>query len=170
MTMNEPPPPPITRNKAVEAAAVLWVIGIERQAGRDPVDRRYEKPFAGDIWSDPRTIEIKASAGSYRGWFLPLEPVQLEAARSDDEFYIYVIDNIGQGDPARFGLRILHGDQLRRLAQRAVARTSYELPWPVAEYDATPGIDALGEALGSGDRSAPSEIATATPEDRPSMG
>jgi hypothetical protein len=134
---------PISGGKAVEAAALLWVMELERIAGRSPVDRRYERAFAGDIWSEPRTIEIKAASGDYRGWFLPLEPVQLEAARSDENFYIYIVDNIGQGDPADFGLRVLHGEQLRRLAAKAVTRTYHEMPVPVKEFDSAPGIEAV---------------------------
>ena len=133
----------IKGGKAVEAAAVLWVMELERDAGRSPVDRRYERGFPGDLESPPRIIEIKASSGSYRGWFLPLEPIQLEHARTNDDFYIYVVDNIGQGDPAKFQLRILHGEQLRRLVAKAVTRTYHEMPWPTAEYDNAPGIEAL---------------------------
>ena len=73
-------PEPIKGSKAVETAAVLWVMDLERNAGRSPVDRRYERSFPGDIESPPRIIEIKASSGSYRGWFLPLEPIQRENA------------------------------------------------------------------------------------------
>lgn len=141
MTAERPIFEKISGNKAVEAAAIDWVIGLERQAGRDPIDRRYEKAFAGDIWSDPRTIEVKATSTSYRGWFLPFEPIQLEAARSSDDFYVYVVENVRQGDPRQFHLRVLHGDRLRAMVERAVARTSYELPWPVAEYDTTPGLE-----------------------------
>jgi hypothetical protein len=137
-------PEPIRGNKAVEAAAVLWIMELERQAGREPVDRRHERGFPADIESPPRIIEIKASSTSYRGWFLPLEPAQLEAAFSNDNFYIYVVESIGQGDPAKFQLRILHGDQLHRLAAKATTRTYHEVSWPVAEYDNTPGKEALG--------------------------
>lgn len=130
--------PEVTGNRAVEDAAVAWVIDLERVAGREPVDCRYRKDFAADIASPPRIIEIKASKESYRGWFLPLEPVQVERGRIDPNFYIYVVENVGQGDPAAFTLKVLHGDRLRRLLERAAARTSYEVPWPVADYDTAP--------------------------------
>lgn len=133
----------LTGSKAIEGAAIAWVMELERQAGRGPVDRRYVKAFAGDIWSPPRTIELKAAGTSYRGWFLPLEPIQLEAARVDPEFYVYVVENVAQGDPADFTLRVLHGDRLRRLAELATERRYFEVPWPVAEYDSTPGKEAL---------------------------
>jgi len=113
-------------------------MAYERAQGREPVDRRYAKGYPGDIESPPRIIEIKATSTSYRGWFLPLAPIQLEHAREDPTFHIYVIENVGQGDPAQFSLRILSGDQLRALAAKATPRTSYEVPWPVADYDETP--------------------------------
>jgi hypothetical protein len=124
--------------RAVEHAAVAWVMEFERRAGREPVDRRYEREFPGDLESPPRIIEIKASAGSYRGWFLPLEPVQLEHARDDPSFFLYVVENVGQGDPANFTLRILSGEHLRALTTRATERRYFEMSWPTADYDMTP--------------------------------
>ena len=128
----------ISGGKAIEDAAVAWTMSLERAAGRVPTDRRYERSFAADIESPPRIIEIKASAKSYRGWFLPLEPVQVERGRIDPKFYVYVVENVGQGDPTKFTLKVLHGEQLKRRLDRALARTYYEVPWPVAEYDAAP--------------------------------
>jgi hypothetical protein len=132
-----------TGTKATEAAALAWVMDLERQAGREPVDKRYERAFAGDIWSPPRTIELKTTGTSFRGWFIWLETVQLRAAQLDPEFYIYVVENVAQGDSAAFTLKVLHGDRLRRLAERAKERHYFEMPWPVAEYDSAPGIEAL---------------------------
>ena len=125
----------LTGNKAIEGAAIAWVMDLERAAGRAPVDRRYERAFVADIESLPRIIEVKASYVRYRGWFLPLQPVQVEQGRVDPNFYIYVVENVAQGDPAKFTLKVLHGERLHRLLAKAVARTSYEMPWPVAEYD-----------------------------------
>ena len=132
-------------NKAIEQAAVMWVMELERAAGREPVDRRFERAFAGDLWSPPRTIELKTTSTSFRGWFLWLEPIQVDAARSDPNFYIYVVENVAQGDPNQFGLRVLHGDQLRRLLGRVTERRHFEMSWPVKEYDATPGLEALDD-------------------------
>ena len=75
---------------------------LERQAGRNPVDRRYEKTFAADIESPPRIIEVKAVGGSQRGWFLPLEVPQVNEARSNPHLFVYIVDNVRQGDPAKF--------------------------------------------------------------------
>jgi hypothetical protein len=74
---------PLVGNKAIEDAAIAFVIGLERKAGRSPKDRRYEAAFAADIESLPRIIEVKAVGGSQRGWFLPLEVPQVNEARSN---------------------------------------------------------------------------------------
>jgi hypothetical protein len=133
-------------NKAVEDAAIAWVMELELAAGRQPVDRRYVREFPGDIESPPRLIEIKASSTSYRGWFLPLETVQVERGRADPDFYVYVVENVRQGHPAKFGLKILHGDPLQALLKRATERHYFEVPWPVAAYDAAPGREALADS------------------------
>jgi hypothetical protein len=129
----------------VEQAAIEWVLAYEREQGREPVDKRYERGFPGDIESPPRVIEVKATSTSYRGWFLPLEPIQLEHALEDPAFHIYVVENIGQGDPAEFTLRILSGERLRELAAKATERRYFEMSWPVASYDQTPVEGAAAE-------------------------
>ena len=136
-------PAPLLGNKAIEDAAIAFVLDLERQAGRTPVDRRYEKAYAADIESLPRVIEVKAVGGSQRGWFLPLEVPQVNEARSNPDFYIYVVDNVRQGDPAKFGLKILGGDRLARLLEKAKERRYFEVPVPVAEYDGAPGREAV---------------------------
>jgi hypothetical protein len=68
-------PQPLTGNKAIEAAAILFVMDLERRVGRAPVDKRYEATYPADIESMPRIIEVKAVGGSQRGWFLWLEVV-----------------------------------------------------------------------------------------------
>ncbi len=52
-----------------------------------------------------------------------------------------------QGDPSRFTLKVLGGDRLRRLLERAKEQRYYTVPWPVADYDSTGGLD---EAEGPG--------------------
>lgn len=130
-------------NKAIEEAAVAYLMDLERQAGRVPIDRRYAASYPADIESVPRVIEVKAIGGSQRGWFLPLEVAQVKEARRNPDFYVYVVDNVAQGDPDQFGLRVLGGDLLQRLLTSAKERRYYEVPFPVAEYDAAPGAEAL---------------------------
>lgn len=62
-----------------------------------------------------------------------LEARQIEEARSNPSFY--VVENVLQGDPAAFELRILGGEQLRRLVARAKERRYFEVPLPASEYD-----------------------------------
>jgi hypothetical protein len=163
VTDTGPLPVPPLRGHQVEAAAVTWVLQYERQQGRVPSDKRYLASYPADIESPPRMIEIKATASSYRGWFLPVESVQLEQARTNPDFYIYVVENVGQGDAALFTLRILSGDHLRRLVERATERRYFEVPWPTADYLATP-IEPVSAALPPDEPSATSAIeAQATP-------
>ena len=60
-------PVALVGNKAVEAAAIAYVMNLERAAGRNPIDRRYEAAFPADIESQPRLIEVKAAGGNQRG-------------------------------------------------------------------------------------------------------
>lgn len=124
-------------NRQVEDAAIDWVMSLERAAGREPVDVRYARQ-AGDILSPPRTIEVKAIGRSARGADLPLELPQFAAAQNDPDFYLYVVDNVRQGDPAQFELRVLGGSHLQRLLLRVKEFRAYAMPWPVADYDSCP--------------------------------
>lgn len=130
-------------NKAIEDAAIAYVLDLERRAGREPVDRRHVAAFPGDIESLPRIIEVKSVGGDQRGWFLWLEVVQVEEAKRNPEFFVYVVDNVRQGDPTEFRLKVFGGDRLQRLVARAREKRYFEVPVPVAEFDAAPGKDAL---------------------------
>lgn len=125
-------------NKAIEDAAIAWVMELERAAGREPRDTRHRGAPA-DVESPPRIIEIKAFGKSNRGYDLWLEVRQVEEARKNPYFYVYVVENIRQGDPSLFTLKVLGGDRLRRLLERAKEQRYYTVPWPVAEYDSATG-------------------------------
>ncbi|MDE3111510.1 MAG: DUF3883 domain-containing protein [Chloroflexota bacterium] len=128
--------PGIKGNKAIEDAAVEFVIAFERHAGRDPRDTR-NTGAAADIESSGRVIEVKAAAGSIRNaGFVYLEPRQVEEARANPNFFIYLVENIGPGFTSEFQLRILGGERLRRLVDRVKERRYFELPVPVSEHDA----------------------------------
>ena len=132
---------PLTSNKAVEDAAIEWVIELERAGGRDPRDTRYRGAPA-DIESPPRVIEVKAFGTSNRGYELLMEVSQVEEARRNPNFFVYVVENVRQGDPAEFTLRVLGGSRLQRLLERAREYRGFSVPWPVADYDASPlGLD-----------------------------
>lgn len=117
----------LTSNTAVENAAIAWVLQIERGAGRNPVDTR-GTGAAADVSSPPRVIEVKAYGRSARGQDLWLEPRQVEAADRNPNFYIYVIENVRQGDPAGFTLRVLGGEKLRALLQRRREQRYFSVP------------------------------------------
>lgn len=55
----------LTSNKAVEGAAIEWVMQLERGAGRQPRDMRWRGVVA-DVESPPRVIEVKAYGRSAR--------------------------------------------------------------------------------------------------------
>jgi Domain of unknown function (DUF3883) len=132
---------PLTSNKAVEDAAIAWVMELERANGRQPQDTRY-KGAPADIQSSPRLIEVKAYGKLARGADLLMEVRQVEEARRNPNFYVYVVENVRQGNPAEFTLRILGGVRLERLLERAKEYRGYSVPWPVADYDAGPlGLD-----------------------------
>jgi hypothetical protein len=133
---------PLASNKAIEDAAIAWVMELERLNGRQPQDTRYRGAPA-DIESPPRLIEVKAYGKPHaRGEELWLEVRQVEEARRNPNFYVYVVENVRQGDPAEFALRVLGGPRLQRLLERAKEWRYYTVPWPVADYDAGPlGLD-----------------------------
>ncbi len=127
----------IIGNRAVENAAVAWVIDLERAAGRLPRDTRFQGA-AADVESPPRLIEVKSYGRYCRGEEIWLEVRQVEEARRNGNFHLYIVENVRQGDPALFELKVLHGDRLQRLLARAKEQRFYTLPLPVAEYDACP--------------------------------
>jgi hypothetical protein len=67
---------------------------------------------AGDVASPPRTIEVKAHGRSARGTDLWLETRQVDEARSNPDFYVYVVENVRQGDLSAFTLKVLGGPRL----------------------------------------------------------
>jgi hypothetical protein len=137
----------ITTFKGIEDAAIQWVMELERLAGREPVDSRYRGAPA-DIESPPRVIEVKAvGKGSMRGEALALEARQVEEGRRNPNFFVYVVENVRQGDPNLFTLRILGGDRLRRLLDRAKPWGTYSVPFPVADYDTAPVSVELDDSI-----------------------
>lgn len=127
----------LVSNKAVEGAAIEWVMSLERSVGRVPRDTRY-KGAPADIDSPPRVIEVKAFGKSNRGFELWMEVRQIEEARANPNFYIYIVENVRQGDPSLFTLRVLGGERLARLIAKAKEQHYFTVPWPVADYDSCP--------------------------------
>lgn len=127
----------MAENKVIEDAAIAWVIEQERAAGREPHDTRGAGATA-DIESLPRVIEVKAYGESARAKELWLEPRQFAEAQANPNFWVYVVENVRQGDPANFVLRELGGERLRRLLERAKQRHYFSVPWSVKDYDNMP--------------------------------
>ena len=127
----------IVGNRAIENAAIAFVIAFEARQGRAAADTR-GRGAAGDVESGRRVIEVKAYGGTARGQDLWLEARQVAEAESNSDFWVYVVDNVRQGDASLFGLRLLGGDQLARLVAKKRVQTTYTIPFPVAEYDAAP--------------------------------
>ena len=82
---------------------------------------------------------MKAFGRLARGQDLWLEVRQVEEARRNPAFFVYVVENVRQGDTAMFSLKVLGEDRLRALLGLAREQRYYMVPWPVAHYDATAG-------------------------------
>ena len=52
--------------------------------------------------------------------------------------WLYIVENVRQGDPAHFTLKAVGGQHLARLLEHAREQHYYTLPWPTGEYDAHP--------------------------------
>ncbi len=65
---------------------------------------------------------------------------QVDEARANPDFYIYVVEHVRQGNPDHFRLRVYGGEQLRRLLAKAKEKRYYEVPVPVAEYERASAI------------------------------
>jgi hypothetical protein len=122
-------------NNQVENAAIAWVIAYEKAHGRTARDKRGKGPT--DIESPPLLIEVKAFGASGRGEQLWLEPSQFNVA-TDPNFRLYVVENVRQGDPGQFTLRILEGKQLGEMIAKAKERNYFLLPWSTTIYDKMP--------------------------------
>jgi hypothetical protein len=92
-------------NKQVEVAAIAYVLDYERQQGRVARDTRHGGE-AADLESSGRIIEVKAYGSSGRGCDVWLEVRQFEEARSNPNFYLYIVEQVCSGAPT---LRILTG-------------------------------------------------------------
>ncbi len=56
-----------------------------------------------------------------------------------------LLENVRQGNPQQFTLRVLDPDRLERLLSRAREKHYFEVPWPVSDYDQTPVMLSEGE-------------------------
>ncbi len=83
---------PLVGNRAIEDAAIAHVVQYEQARGRKARDTRHTGA-AGDLTSGDRVIEVKAYGRSSRGQDLWLEVRQVEEARSNPNFWLYIVEN-----------------------------------------------------------------------------
>ena len=121
-------------NREIESAAIAYVIEREAVEGREAHDTR-GRGAAGDLASRNRVIEVKAYGTTARGNDMWLEARQVEEAKVNPDFWVYVVENIRQGDPSQFRLLCIGGDDLHALIGKAKEKHYYEVPFPVAVYD-----------------------------------
>lgn len=88
-----------------------------------------------DVESNGRLIEVKAFGKTARGDGLWLESNQVRAALDLEDFHLYIVDNVRQGDPQQFGLVDLYGDVLAQLLSRRKEHRYFTVPFPVHLYD-----------------------------------
>jgi hypothetical protein len=132
--MSEPTVPPHMSNRAIEDAAVAYVLDWEADHGRPSGDTR-GTGAAADVAGPTRTIEVKAYGGYARGQDLWLETRQIAEGRGNPNFWLYVVENVRQGNTAHFRLLEIGGGQLQAMLDHAVERRYFTVPWPVAIYD-----------------------------------
>ena len=93
---------PTIVDKTIEDAAIRYVIEQERRLGREARDTR-RRPGAPDIESGDRKIELKVVGGWLRARGLLLfTPGQIRKAEQDPDYYVYIVENLSQGDPSKF--------------------------------------------------------------------
>jgi len=116
------------------------VIQQERNFGREARDTRH-RGAAADVVSGGRTIEVKAFGGWLRAQgALLLEARQVREAARNADFYVYVVENVAQGDPEKFELRVIGGPQLRALLARGKEHRYFEIPLRAAAYAKLPHL------------------------------
>ena len=122
--------------KQIEDAAIAYVIERERVEGREARDTRYVVGEVADVVSGDRVIEVKACGTFSRGNELWLECSQYIAAKGDpDRFWLYLVENVAQGDPAQFRLIRIGDSRLQELLEHAKDHRYWTVPVPVGLYD-----------------------------------
>lgn len=124
----------LTTNRQTEDAAVAYVIECEAAHGRVATDTR-GRAAAADLISGDRVIEVKAYGRSARGVDLWMEARQIEEAKGGGHFWLYIVENVRQGDPTLFRHVEIGAEVLSQLISRAVPRYYFTVPFPVATYD-----------------------------------
>jgi hypothetical protein len=120
----------------IKDAAIAFVIERERAEGREARDTRHDEGAVADLASGDRVIEVKACGTTSRGTDLWLACSRYIAAKdAPDRFWLYLVENVAQGDPGEFRLIRLGGHLLQELLERAKEQRYWTVPVPVRVYD-----------------------------------
>lgn len=139
----------------VENRAITYVLEHEIAAKREPRDARKKAGSLVDVESyDPvsrqtRMIEVKAFGGSGRGEFLWVEENQVSALKDHPDAHLYIVTFIRSSDPSDIRLLDLTGPELQKRLELAKPKRYYEVPMPVAVYDAL--LEGAESRVDSGD-------------------
>ena len=117
------------------------VVDVSRRLfGREARDTR-RVPGAADVESSGRIIEIKASSGwaVRSNGLIYITGPQLRRA-SDLNYYLYIVENVSQGDPSKAEIRVLHGEDLKRLCAGAKPDIYY-VPVRAGDYKKLPRLE-----------------------------
>ncbi len=124
----------------IEDAAIDYVVERERAEGRDARDVRGQG--VADVVSGDRHITVEACGTSSRGSGLWLECSRYIATKADpDRSWLYLVENVAQGDPAEFRLIRVGGSRLQELLEHARERRFWAVPVPDRMYDEAAGPD-----------------------------
>ncbi|MGY1771978.1 hypothetical protein [Blastococcus sp. SYSU D00813] len=117
--------------RKIDDAAIEHVVELERAEGREAsVVEGADGVVTGD-----RVIAVKACGGTSCGAELLLECSQFVAARDDPErSWLYLVENVAQGDPAAFRVIRIGGERLQELLEHARERRYWTVPVPDRMY------------------------------------
>lgn len=118
--------------RKIDDAAIEHVVELERAEGREA----FAVEGADGVVTGDRVIAVKACGGTSCGAELLLECSQFVAARDDPErSWLYLVENVAQGDPSAFRVIRIGGERLQELLEHARERRYWTVPVPDRMYD-----------------------------------
>lgn len=114
-------------NAGLDAKAVARVLQLEAAEGRTAVALP-DGTTVGVVSSPPRMIEVRAFAGAADELWLDGE--QVDAAYTDPDFWLYVVEHASAEDPDAMVLTRLSGPALHALLDTRVEYRYAEVTWP----------------------------------------
>lgn len=126
----------IPGNEAVEDAAVAYVLDRERSAGRHPRDVRYQGA-AGDVENPSRLIEVKPFSRSW-GSLNGSSPARFKRHDNTPTSTSTWSSTSARATRSSSRSRCSAGSGCSGLLAGVKESHSFEMPWPVADFDTTP--------------------------------